>query len=57
MVLVLSHLAEVDTKFYEAVTVTPFVVVPSDNLDKCAVDNVGEFEVYNRGVTIAAVIN
>ena len=55
--MVLSHLAEVDTKFYEAIAITPFVIIPGNNFDKGAVNNVGEFEIDDRRVAIAAIIN
>ena len=37
----LSHFAKVDAKFDEAVTIAPLIVIPGNNLDKVAVDDVG----------------
>ena len=56
-VLSFSHLAEINTELDEAVAVAPFVVVPSDDLDEVAIDNVGKLEIYDTRVAVAAVID
>lgn len=55
--LVLSHFGCVNSKLDEAVGITPFVVVPGNNLDEIAVDDVGELKIDNAGVGIAAIID
>ena len=48
--------AGISHDFYQAVAVTPLVVVPHHNLGHVAVYHFGKQQVYNAGVAVADVI-